>query len=102
MAEKGTRNTVTVRIAGEEHILRSSAAPEYTTQCAKFLEDQIRGVRERSAPAEIHKAVILAALSITDQYFQAQGELDRLRGEVGSRVGALTARVEAQLSPHSS
>jgi cell division protein ZapA (FtsZ GTPase activity inhibitor) len=102
MAEKGARNTVTVRIAGEEHVLRSSAAPDYTLRCAKFLEDQIRGVRERSAPAEVHKAVILAALSITDQYFQTQNELDRLRKDLSSRVTTLTDRVEGLLSPPSS
>jgi hypothetical protein len=41
--------------------------------------------------------VILAALSITDRYFQAQDELDRLRKEVVSRSTNLVRRVEAEL-----
>jgi cell division protein ZapA (FtsZ GTPase activity inhibitor) len=97
MNERPARNSVTVRIAGDEHVLRSSAEPEYTRRCANFLDERIRDVRRHSGLSETHRAVILAALSITDRYFQAQDELDRLRKEVVSRSTNLVRRVEAEL-----
>ena len=89
--------SVTVQIAGEEHVLRSSAEPEYTARCAGFLDESIREVRAHGGPADAHRAVILAALSITDRYLQAQEELDRLRAEVESRSQRLVARIGAEL-----
>jgi cell division protein ZapA (FtsZ GTPase activity inhibitor) len=91
------KRTVTVRIAGEEHVLRSSADPEYTRSCAEHLDARIREIRELSGMVENHRAVILAALSITDRYFQVQEELDQLRKEVISRSTNLVKRIEEEV-----
>lgn len=97
MSDAARKSTVTVRIAGEEHVLRSSADPEYTRACAAFLDERIREIRELSGLVEGHRAVILAALAMTDRYFGAQEELDRLRKEVASRSTNLARRVEEEL-----
>lgn len=97
MSSDGPKTTVTVRIAGEEHVLRSSADPEYTRSCAAFLDERIREIRELSGLVENHRAVILAALSITDRYFEAVEELEQLRREVASRSTNLTRRIEDAL-----
>lgn len=98
MRDSKGRTSVTVRIAGEEHTLRSSADPEYTRRCATFLDARIREIREHSALVENHRAVILAALAITDRYFRAQDELAQLRREVASRTGNLSQRLEEELA----
>jgi cell division protein ZapA (FtsZ GTPase activity inhibitor) len=46
---------------------------------------------------ETHKAAILAALSITDELFQARDELERMKKEVTSRATNLARRLEAEL-----
>jgi cell division protein ZapA (FtsZ GTPase activity inhibitor) len=97
MREGVRKSTVTVRIAGEEHVLRSSADPEYTRSCAAFLDERIREIRELSGLVESHRAVILAALAMTDRFFAAQEELDRLRKEVASRSTNLARRIEEEL-----
>ena len=66
---------VTVRIAGEEHTIRSNADPEYTKKCAELVDDRIQEIRSKSGLIEGHKAAILAALSIADEYFQAHAVL---------------------------
>lgn len=99
MSEAGPKHTVTVRIAGEEHVLRSSADPEYTRRCAAFLDERIREIREFSGLVENHRAVILAALAITDQYFSMRAELDQVRREVTSRATNLSRRIEERSSP---
>ncbi len=97
MNKPSPKNSVTVRIAGEEHVLRSSADPEYTRACAAFLDGKVMEIREFAGVIENHRAVMLAALSITDRYFEARDELDRLRREVTSRSTNLVRRIEAEL-----
>lgn len=89
--------TVTVRIAGEEHSIRSAADPEYTRACARLVDERIQEIRERSGLLEGHRAAILAALSITDHYLRTRDELDRMRREVTSRSTNLVRRIETEL-----
>ena len=89
--------SVTVRIAGEEHTIRANAEPEHTKRCAKMVDDRIHGIRVQAGLIEGHKAVILAALSIADECFQAIDELERIRREVASRATDLTRRIEAEV-----
>ncbi len=92
------RASVTVRIAGEEHTIRANAEPEYTRRCAKLVDDRIREIRSKSGLIEGHKAAILAALSIADEYFQAQEEAGRTRADLDGRAAALASRIQAALA----
>ncbi len=89
------KTAVTVRIAGEEHTIRASAEPEYTRKCAQLVDDRIHEIRLAAGLIEGHKAAILAALSIADEYFQAQGDLARARADIGVKIEALATRVES-------
>ena len=91
------KTSVTVRIAGEEHTIRASAEPSYTRRCAKLVDDRIHDIRLQAGLIEGHKAAILAALSIADECFQAQAELERLRAEVATRAQAISKRVQDAL-----
>lgn len=91
------KTSVTVRIAGEEHTIRASAEPEYTRKCAKMVDDRIHEIRMAAGLIEGHKAAILAALSIADEYFQALEDVNRVRGEIGTRVEELASEIEAVL-----
>lgn len=91
------KTSVTVRIAGEEHTIRASAEPEYTRKCAKLVDDRIHEIRLAAGLIEGHKAAILAALSIADEYFQALEDVNRVRSEIGTRVEELASEIEAVL-----
>jgi cell division protein ZapA (FtsZ GTPase activity inhibitor) len=91
------KTSVTVRIAGEEHTIRASAEPEYTRKCAKLVDDRIHQIRMAAGLIEGHKAAILAALSIADECFQAQEELERARAELAAQVDELAAELERAL-----
>lgn len=97
MSDRSDMHSVTVRIAGEEHVIRANAAPEYTRSCAQLVDDRIQEIRKAAGLIEGHKAAILAALSITDEFFQAQQELDRLRGDLAGAVEAAAERLEQGL-----
>ena len=93
------KTSVTVRIAGEEHTIRASAEPEYTRRCAKMVDDRIHEIRLAAGLIEGHKAAILAALSIADEYLQAQRELERSRVDLATKVEALAKRLEGVVPP---
>lgn len=67
-----TKNAVKVFIGGEEYTVRSELPPEYTREVAAYLDSALKGVRDSLPMVESHKAAILAALSITDELFQAR------------------------------
>jgi len=92
------KSAVTVRIAGEEHTIRANAEPEYTKKCAKIVDDRIASIRAMSGLIEGHKAAILAALSIADEYFQAVEEAERVRHDAASRADKLAERIEGALA----
>lgn len=93
-----SKNAVSVRIAGEEHVIRSAAEPDYTRRCARFVDERVTDLRIRSpGPMETPRATILAALSITDELFRAREELARLRAEVLTRGDAVVRTIEAGL-----
>jgi cell division protein ZapA len=95
------KQSVTVRISGQEHVIRSNADPDYTRRCATLVDDRIQEIRGQAVRLDEHKAAILAALSITDQFLQARDELDALRREVASRARNLVSRIDSELKPES-
>lgn len=87
------RNSVTVEIAGEKHVLRSDAPAEYTHAVAAHVDSTIRTLGPSSS-LEPHRTAILAALFITDELFRVRDELTELREEVERRSEVLADLLE--------
>lgn len=90
-------HSVTVRIAGDEHVIRSNAKPEHTIKCADLVSSRIEDIRQRAGLLETHKAAILAALSLADELLQAQDQDSRTEEGLGVRAKTLTQRIERAL-----
>ena len=91
------RIPITVRIAGEEHVLRSDADPEHTLRCARLVDQRIAEIRRRVGALEAPKVAILAGLSLADELFQLRDEHARLQAELAARARALVEQVDAAL-----
>lgn len=91
------RKSVTVEIAGERHVLRSDAPPEYTHAVAAHVDATIRALGQASA-LEPQRIAILAAMVITDELFRAREELRSLQEDVGRRATLLAERLEGSLA----
>ncbi|MGQ0561597.1 MAG: cell division protein ZapA [Gemmatimonadota bacterium] len=90
---------VRVTIAGEEYVLRAEATPEYTRECAQYVDSTIADIKRQSRSLmEPHKAAILAALSIADQYFTAARELEARRAADDAAAARMSAEIEARLA----
>jgi cell division protein ZapA (FtsZ GTPase activity inhibitor) len=89
----GPRHTVTVEVGGEKHVLRSDVPPEYTRAVAAHLDAVVRDL-PGFRTLEPHRAILLAALSVTDELFSAREEIQRLRDEAGRRAAAAAELLE--------
>jgi cell division protein ZapA (FtsZ GTPase activity inhibitor) len=87
------KNSVTVEIAGEKHVLRSDAPAEYTHSVAAHVDGTIRSLGKVDA-LEPHRTAILAAMVITDELFRTREELRSLREEVERRAALLADRLQ--------
>ena len=89
---------VTVQIAGEEYKLRAQATPEYTRECAEYLDRMIREIRQQApASMEGERVAILAGLALTDQLLQARREADEIRSAALETTARLTSEIERHI-----
>lgn len=101
MAEFQEKSAVTVRIGGEDHVIRANVEPEYTRRCAQLVDDRINEIRNQLGLIESHKVAILAALSITDELFRARSETEEQWDEAARRTDALTRKLTLKLEEES-
>ena len=94
----GIRESVTVRVAGVGHATRSNAGPAYTARFAGHVDQRIHEIKKQGGLLEGHKVAILAALSITDELFQALDTQEESDSQMAERVNALAARLEDVVS----
>jgi cell division protein ZapA (FtsZ GTPase activity inhibitor) len=99
MADARGKSAVTVTIGGEEHVIRASVEPEYTIRCARWVDDRITEIRRHVGLIESHKVAILAALSIADDLFRLQGEVEAMQERSGRQVAELARALEEVLVP---
>ena len=98
MAKSAGRPPVTVRIGGEDHTIRANVEPEYTKKCAKWVDARITEIRSQLGLIESHKAAILAALSITDEMFQAQAQAEDIQDTSNRRAESLVISLEKAMA----
>ncbi len=83
------KQSVKVRIFGEEYSLRTDADPAHTQAVAEHVDRAIRKVVDSGAVVETHKAAILAALQITGELFQARAADEATAARIRSLSGEL-------------
>ena len=70
------KHTARVTILNEEYTIRSDTPPEHAKAVAKYLDEAIRRVMSSGSVVESKRAVVLAALQITAELFDARDGLD--------------------------
>ncbi len=89
------RHTVRVTILNEEYAIRTDTPPEHARAVARHLDDAIRQVMSSGNVVESNRAVVLAALQITSELFDARAAL---KGVTDSMNG-LTDYIRPLLPP---
>lgn len=98
MNQPRERTVVTVEIGGDEYNIRAQASPEYTRECAQYVDRTLSEIMRQGSLIQAHKGAILAALALADELFQTRAELDGLRSDVRRRATAMTDQIEDSLA----
>ncbi len=78
------KHTSRVSILNEEYAIRSDRSPEHAKAVAKYLDQAIRKVMNSGGVVETNKAVVLAALQMTAELFDAKAELQSTEESIQS------------------
>ena len=78
------KHTARVSILNEEYAIRTDATPEHARAVAQYLDQAIRKVMSSGAVVESNRAVVLAALQITGELFDARAALDSTNDSIQS------------------
>jgi cell division protein ZapA len=89
------KHTLRVTILNEEYAIRSDTPPEHARAVAQHLDQAIRKVMASGAVVESSRAVVLAALQMTAELFDAKAALD----STNDSVGALSEYIRPLLPP---
>jgi cell division protein ZapA len=89
------KHTARVTILNEEYSIRSDAPPEHARAVAQYLDSAIRKVLSSGAVVESNRAVVLAALQITAELFDARSSLE----STTERIQGLSDYVRPLLPP---
>lgn len=69
------KHTLKVSILNEEYSIRSDTPPEHARAVAQYLDSAIRTVQSSGGVVETNRAVVLAALQITAELFEARATI---------------------------
>ena len=85
------KSVVRVTILGDEYSIKSDASPERTRAVAEHVDNVIKQTMRAGNIVEAKKGAILAALSITDELFDAR--------EAGEELAGSMKRLSAEIRP---
>jgi cell division protein ZapA (FtsZ GTPase activity inhibitor) len=89
------KHTLKVSILNEEYSIRSDTPPEHARAVAQYLDKAIRTVMSSGGVVETNRAVVLAALQITAELFEAKNNLKA----TNDSIEALSEYVRPLLHP---
>jgi cell division protein ZapA len=72
------KNSIRVRILGEEYTVRTDASPERTREVAHYFDRAVRHILATGQVAESNRAAILAGLQIAGELFEARDTANEL------------------------
>ena len=85
------KNVIRVTILGDEYTIRSDVSHERTQAVAEHVDNVIKQTMRAGNIADAQKAAILAALSITDELFDAR--------EAGEGLAGSMKRLSVEIKP---
>ena len=89
------KHTLRVTILNEEYAIRSETPPEHARAVAQYLDQAIKQVMSSGAVVDSNRAVVLAALQVTAELFEAKASL----AATNASIEALSEYVRPLLPP---
>ena len=93
------KNSVRVRILGEEYTVRTDASPERTREVAQYFDRAVRQVLTSGQVPETHRAAILAGLQIAGELFEARDAAEELTSAMRALAQDVQHVVDSEYLP---
>jgi cell division protein ZapA len=97
----GKKNSVRVRILGEDYTVRTDASPERTRAVAQYFDRAVRSVLSGGHVVETHRAAILAGLHIAAELFDARESAEDLTLSLRALTNDVRQVIDAPTEPAS-
>lgn len=78
----GKKTTTRVTILNEEYAVRTDTSPEHAHAVANYLDQAIRRILASGAVVESNRAIVLAALQVTGELFDARSALEATNASI--------------------
>ena len=96
MASDG--NLARVSIFGHEYTVRAEADGSYIADVAKYVDQKMREVKEQLPSSQsTSRIAILAAMSITDDYFAEKNKMNNLVNDVEEKAQTLSEAIDENI-----
>ncbi|NPV93289.1 MAG: cell division protein ZapA [Firmicutes bacterium] len=73
-----SKQRVSVKIYGEEYLVKGSASREYITMLASYVDQRMRQLENRNPRLSPSKVAVLTALNLADELMKLQEDYDNL------------------------
>jgi cell division protein ZapA len=80
---------IQVQIYGQTYQIKAGADPEYIKRVAAYVDLKMREIASGSPTVDSLKIAVLAALNITDEYFQLKSDVENTDQELRQRTERL-------------
>ncbi len=93
-------NLARVSIFGHEYTVKAQAEASYIADVAQFVDQKMREVeKELPSSQSTARIAILAAMSITDDYFAEKRQRNNVINEVEEKASSLIDLLDENLAP---
>jgi cell division protein ZapA len=89
---------ITVNILGNEYVIKSEEDSEKVCKIAEYVNEKIKEINIDSEGLSEKRKIILVALNIANDYFQALKERDELIISVQQRSSAIINNINSTIS----
>jgi cell division protein ZapA (FtsZ GTPase activity inhibitor) len=88
---------IRVRMRNHEYLIQSDEEADQIHKIAEYVNDKLREVEQNTQDLSEKKTVILAALNIAGDYFQALKEQEELQTKIRERTQALILSIDTAM-----
>lgn len=88
--------TITINVLGKEYSIKSDVEAESLNQIARYLNGKVDEIIKSTKTVSTHNILILAAMSIANDYFDVKNSHESLIDVVESKSEHLASRIASQ------
>jgi len=96
--EQKSKVTIKVKIYGKEYSIRSSKDTEYVEEVARYVDNKMTDVDRSGVSSSPVQVAVLAAMNITDEFFELKQGGSTTVKDVEERAKSLTEKIDSVLT----